>query len=81
VSTFGSVPDAPVSGFDLTINGGSKGILVVTGQHENICKAPQTSNVVFGAHSGKGASYNITMSKPCTGATHAKKGKKGKKKK
>ncbi len=79
VSTFGTVPDAPVSSFTLTINGGSKGILVVTGRHENICKAPQISNAVFGAHSGKAASYNITMGKPCSGSTKRKKGKKGKK--
>ena len=32
ISTFSGIPDAAVSNFKLTINGGGKGILVVTGR-------------------------------------------------
>ncbi len=78
VTTFATVPDAAVSSFDLTINGGSKGILVITGRHENICKAPQTAGIQFGAHSGKTDDFTITMAKPC--GAKAKKGKKKPKK-
>jgi hypothetical protein len=74
VSTFGTVPDATVSSFALTINGGSKGILVVTGRGRSICKAPQIGSVAFGAHSGRARGYQMTLATPaCKGTRHAKK--------
>jgi len=72
VSTFSSIPDAAVSNFALTINGGSKGILVVTGRNENICKAQQTAGVTLGAHSGKLDSFNIKVATPCKGSANDK---------
>jgi hypothetical protein len=81
VSTFGSVPDADVSGFTLTINGGSKGILVVTGRHKSICSAQQKSSLLFGAHSGKTSSDTITVGTPACKAVHHAKKKNSKKKK
>jgi hypothetical protein len=72
VSTFGTVPDAAVSSFALTIKGGSKGILVVTGRHRSICTAAQTSAVSFGAHSGKTSAYDITLATPACKGSHDK---------
>ena len=37
VSTFPTIPDAPVSRFELNLNGGEKGILVAV---QNICRRP-----------------------------------------
>jgi hypothetical protein len=71
VTTFSTVPDAPVSKFTLTINGGRKGILVITGRGKSICTAAQVADASFGAHSGKTMSAAITMSKPCAAAKHA----------
>jgi hypothetical protein len=65
ITTFGNVPDAAVSKFVLTFTGGRKGILVITGSHENICAAPQVASGYFVAHSGKTESSKSTMSKPC----------------
>jgi len=72
VSTFSGIPDAAVSSFNLTINGGSKGILVITGRGRNICSARQTAGVTLGAHSGKLDSFNINVARPCAGTTKDK---------
>ncbi len=80
VSTFPTIPDAPVSKFTLTISGGRKGILVITGRGRSICGTPQVSNATLGAQSGKRRSSAITMSTPCKAAKKSKKqvhGKKG----
>jgi hypothetical protein len=50
-----------------TINGGSKGILVITGNHLNICKKPQISSAKLFGQNGKSESVNLTMSTPCAG--------------
>jgi uncharacterized repeat protein (TIGR01451 family) len=65
VSDFKTVPDAPVSRFVLTINGGPKGILVITGNHLNICKKPQVSSAKLYAQNGKSESFKIKMGTPC----------------
>ncbi len=39
VTTFDNIPDAPVSSFKMNINGGKKGILVVS--DADICKGTQ----------------------------------------
>lgn len=72
VSTFSSIPDAAVSSFKLTINGGRKGLLVVTGRKENICKAPQTGSVAFTGQSGATENSNITFARPCGGGSRDK---------
>ena len=70
VTTFSTIPDAPVSKFTLQINGGRKGILVITGRGRTICGSPQVANANFGAQSGKTNTQNDTMSTPCGKAAH-----------
>ena len=80
VSTFSPVPDAAVSNFQLTINGGKKGILVVTGRGKTICKGSQVSTGDLTAHSGKVEDLSVKMGTPACGASkHATKHKKHKK--
>ncbi|HZE31508.1 MAG TPA: hypothetical protein VE198_08750, partial [Actinoallomurus sp.] len=63
VTTFENIPDAPVSDFKLTINGGKKGILVVSGA--NLCAATQVAQQAAGGQNGKVANAKITMGTPC----------------
>jgi hypothetical protein len=63
VTTFDSIPDAPVSDFKVNINGGKKGILVVSGA--NLCAATQVTKQAAVGQNGKTANANITMSTPC----------------
>jgi hypothetical protein len=49
-NTFETVPDAPVSKFVLTMQGGGKGLLV---NNTNICKARPRANVEFDGQNGK----------------------------
>jgi hypothetical protein len=64
VTTFPTIPDAAVSKFTLNINGGSRGLLVITGRGRNICPKPQIAGAVFNAHSGAQEILNPTISKP-----------------
>ena len=68
VTTFSTVPDAPVSTFTLQINGGKKGLLVVTGRGLNICQKKQVGNANFAAQSGDTQAGNMTLSTPCAKA-------------
>jgi len=72
VSTFATVPDAPVSKFTLKINGGKKGLLVITGRGKTICAAKQMTDANFGAQSGKAKSSATKMTTPCSKAAIAK---------
>ena len=65
-TSFPAIPDAPVSKFDLTIKGGSKGILVITGSHKNICNKPQIAHATLRGQNGKSERPTIHMSTPCT---------------
>jgi hypothetical protein len=65
VTTFSTIPDATVSSFKLTITGGPKGLLVITGVGQSICKAPQVASATLGAQSGKTQSLSVNMSTPC----------------
>ena len=65
VTTFSTIPDAPVSAFKLIITGGPKGLLVITGRGQNICGKAQVANASFGAQSGKTNTQNDTMATPC----------------
>jgi hypothetical protein len=65
VTTFPAVPDVPVSSFKLTISGGKKGLLVITGRGRSICKKAQKSAATLDAHSGKQKHASIKMATPC----------------
>jgi hypothetical protein len=74
ITTFPEVPDAPVSKFSLSINGGEKGILVITRTKKakiNVCNTKQIAQVETDGQNGKRADYNTTVKAPC--AKQAKK--------
>ena len=75
VTTFPTIPDAAVNKFTLTISGGRKGILVITGRGRTICGKPQITDATLSAQSGKATYPNIKMSTPCRAVKHKKKGK------
>jgi hypothetical protein len=78
VNTFANVPDAPVSQFNLNINGGKTGILAVTRTRRsliNICNSGrQVAEADMDGQNGRRHDFDITMAKPC-----AKKTRKAKK--
>jgi hypothetical protein len=77
VSTFSTVPDAPVSKFNLNIKGGRNGILTVTRtatRRLSIC-GRQTAESDMDAQNGRAHDRNIRIATPCG---KAKKGKAGK---
>jgi hypothetical protein len=67
VTTFSTIPDAPVSKFTLQITGGPKGLLVITGRGRTICGKAQVANGQFGAQSGKTDGMNPTLATPACG--------------
>src|SRR5205085_2299108 len=73
VTTFSTIPDAPVSAFALTITGGPKGLLVITGRGRTICGKPQIANAQFGAQSGKQEFQNPRLATPACRGYHKKK--------
>jgi hypothetical protein len=58
-NTFENVPDAPVSKFMLTMQGGGKGLLV---NNTQLCKAKPKATVVFDGQNGKTAETNPLVS-------------------
>jgi hypothetical protein len=64
VTTFATIPDAPVSDVTLNINGGSKSILVVSAA--DVCKATQIADQAADAQSGRIADAQITIGTPCS---------------
>jgi len=64
VSTFPTIPDAPVSRFELNLKGGAKGILVAV---QNICRRPrgQIADAELDGHNGKRADQAVRMRTPC----------------
>ncbi len=70
-NTFDFVPDAPVSKFVLTMQGGKKGLLV---NNTELCKAKPRADVKFDGQNGKTADSNPLVKADCG------KGRKGKKK-
>jgi hypothetical protein len=75
VSTFPTVPDAPVSRFNLNIAGGRNGILTVTRtarRRLSIC-GRQTAESDMDAHNGRTHDRNIRIATPCGKAKRAKK--------
>ena len=61
-NTFEVVPDAPVTRFELTMQGGGKGLLE---NSENICAKPQKAIVDFIAQNGKVDDYNPLIANSC----------------
>jgi hypothetical protein len=64
VSTFGAVPDAPVSSFNLKLKGAKGGILVATGER-SICDRRRVSAVQMTGHNGKQFNPRLKMKAPC----------------
>jgi len=65
VSTFPSVPDVPVSQFNMNIKGGARGILAATGR-PRLCSRRQVSANQLVGHNGKRAAQRrVRMTTPC----------------
>lgn len=62
VTTFGSIPDAAISKFALTIDGGSRGILVTT---KSLCKSKQVAQVTEVGQNGKSHNASPKISTSC----------------
>jgi len=76
VTTFAAVPDAPVSKFAMNINGGKKGILVVTRTRKakiDLCSAKQVADVETDGQNGKRADFATTVKTPCAKQARVKK--------
>jgi hypothetical protein len=63
-NTFEAVPDAPVSKFVLTMQGGKKGLLV---NNTELCKAKPRASAAFTAQSGKEALLGPVVRVGCGG--------------
>ena len=70
-TTFGRVPDVPVSKFTMVLPGGKHGLLVAS---TNLCKSPVQAIVQLKAQNGRKANKHQTLRTPCGGT---KKGQKG----
>jgi hypothetical protein len=64
VTTFSGLPDTPVSKFTLRINGGKRGILVVTG-HRSLCSRSQRAATLLVGENGRRDQHTVTMATPC----------------
>jgi hypothetical protein len=69
-TTFGSVPDAPVTRFVLSMRGGKKGLLV---NSRDICKRVNRATVKFDAQNGKIADFRPALRAQCGKAAKHKK--------
>jgi hypothetical protein len=69
VNTFASVPDAPISQFNLNIAGGKNGILAVTRTRKsriNICSGRHVAEADFDGQNGKTHDLDVRMKVPCS---------------
>jgi hypothetical protein len=69
VNTFASVPDAPVSSFNLNINGGNTGILAVTRTRKgkiNLCAGRHIAEADIDGHNSRQSALDIGMKTPCS---------------
>jgi hypothetical protein len=64
-NTFTMIPDAPISSFSLKINGGKKGILVITDGNDDICTKAQKPFLSALGHNGKRLETTTTMTVQC----------------
>ena len=69
MTSFDTLPDAPLRSFDLKIDGGRHGILVVSGA--DLCKANQDTDATFTGQNGKLLDAVVPMATPCTLAVTA----------
>jgi hypothetical protein len=70
VNTFAGVPDAPITKFNLNIQGGSGGIIAVTRTRRariNLCAKPNghTAEVATDGHNAKRADFRTRVKTPC----------------
>jgi len=70
VNTFASVPDAPISQFNLNVKGGSSGILAVTRTRKakiNLCAKPKShvAETDMDGHNGKRYDSDVRVKAPC----------------
>ncbi len=68
-NTFEAVPDAPVSSFTLSMQGGKKGLLFNT---RNLCAKPARANARFTAHSGAQVTLKPKLKPDCKGKRKGK---------
>jgi hypothetical protein len=69
VNTFDNVPDAPVSSFNLNINGGNTGILAVTRTRKgkiNLCAGRHVAEADIDGHNSRSSDLDIGMKTPCS---------------
>jgi hypothetical protein len=64
VTTFANVPDAPVSSFTLKIDGGKHGILAVSGDKVDLCKATQKAQREVDGHNNASADREFVIKTP-----------------
>jgi hypothetical protein len=64
-STFPMIPDAPISSFSMKLNGGKKGILVITDGNDNVCSVAQKPFLAAQGHNGKRLDTATTMAIEC----------------
>jgi hypothetical protein len=62
-ATFETIPDAPVSKFELTLNGGKKGLLV---NSEDTCAAPQFAQSKFVGQNNVAAKFQTRLQVKCS---------------
>jgi hypothetical protein len=73
-NTFAFVPDAPVTKFTLSMQGGRKGLLV---NSRNLCKGVNRADVRMTGQNGKTASSRPLVTNSCGKAREGKKAKRG----
>jgi hypothetical protein len=80
VNTFANVPDAPITKFNLNINGGKNGILAVTQTRRgriNLCTKPKShiADTEFDGQNGRRHDRNIRIKTPCANTKNKSKSK------
>ncbi len=73
-TTFGRVPDVPVSKFTMVLPGGKKGLLVAS---QDLCKRPVKAIVRFKAQNGKKLNRRRQLRTPCKGKRAGKARRRG----
>ena len=69
VNTFASVPDAPISQFNLNIKGGKTGIIAVTRTRRariNLCAGRHVAEADMDSHNGRRHDSDVRMKTPCS---------------
>jgi hypothetical protein len=69
VNTFDNVPDAPVSKFNLNIQGGNTGILAVTRTRKgkiNLCAGRHIAEADIDGHNSRNTNLDVGMRTPCS---------------